>query len=57
MAPFVNGQVTQAGEHGPPQFKRGALYRRRVLTWRGRWRLAETGSVAAAGQNISAGRD
>lgn len=44
MAPFVNGQVTQADKHDPLQFKKGALYRRRVLTWRGRWWLAETGS-------------
>jgi len=42
MAPFVNGQVTMSREHGPLGFKRGALYRRRALIWRGRWKLAET---------------
>jgi hypothetical protein len=42
MALFVNGQVTQADEHDALQFKRGTLYQRRVLAWRGRWRLAES---------------
>lgn len=44
MALFVNGQVTQAGEC-ELQNKRGYLYRRRVLAWRGRWRLAERGTM------------
>jgi hypothetical protein len=44
MALFVNGQVTQADTHGPLQYKTGILYRRRALTWRGRWRTVETGS-------------
>jgi hypothetical protein len=43
MAPFVNGQVAMADEHEPLQFKSGEMYRRRVLVWRGRWHLAETG--------------
>lgn len=41
MAPFVNGQVVQRDEHEPLRFRRGTLYRRRVLIWRGRWRLRE----------------
>ena len=47
MAPFVNGHVVQRGEHEPFQFRSGALYQRRVLIWRGRWRLAETGRDGA----------
>jgi hypothetical protein len=43
MAPFTNGAVAAAKTHGPLQFKTGTLYRRRVLSWRGRWRTAETG--------------
>lgn len=41
LAPFVNGHVSQGAEHEPLNTKRGVLYRRRVLIWRGRWRLAE----------------
>jgi hypothetical protein len=44
MAPFVNGTVIPGDEHEPLNFKRGILYRRRVLAWRGRWRLAERGT-------------
>lgn len=44
MAPFVNGQVKRSDTGERLQFKSGALYRRRVLAWRGRWRLAESGS-------------
>jgi hypothetical protein len=47
MAPFVNGQVIMSREHEPLKFKRAALYRRRVLIWRGRWRLAEARDEAA----------
>ena len=43
MAPFVNGSVVQRDEHEPLNFRSGVLYRRRVLIWRGRWRLTETG--------------
>lgn len=44
MAPFVNGQVVQRDEHEPLQFKSGALYRRRVLIWRGGWQHVESSS-------------
>ena len=45
MALFINGQVTAADEC-ELQHKRGVLYRRRVLAWRGRWRVAERGTLA-----------
>lgn len=45
MALFVNGQVTAAGEC-ELQYKRGILYRRRVLALRWRWRVAERGTLA-----------
>lgn len=41
MASFVNGQVAMSREHEGLKFRRGSPYRRRVLIWRGQWRLAE----------------
>lgn len=54
MAIFINGKVTQSDEHEPVNSKRGALYRRRVLILRGRWKLAEMrGWDASAGDWIA----
>ena len=49
LAPFVNGVIS--GE-AVLRVKRGALYRRRVWSWRGRWRLIELRDVeSVAGTN------
>lgn len=44
MAPFVNGQVSQRDQYERPPFRSGTTYRRRVLSWRGRWRPVDEDS-------------